>query len=115
MSERGQRLYLADIIESIKAIESFVAGMDRDTFAADRKTVSATVRELEVVGEAVKNVSDTIKSQYPDVLWKEIKAFRNMITHQYFGIDIRIVWDVVQNEIGTLKTQVEKILAELKE
>jgi uncharacterized protein with HEPN domain len=65
MSERGQRLYLADIVESIKAIESFVAGMDRDAFAADRKTVSATIRELEIIGEAVKNVSDTINHSIP--------------------------------------------------
>lgn len=115
MSERGQRLYLADIIESINAIESFVAGMDHDSFAADRKTVSATVRELEIIGEAVKNVSDNIKSRHPDVLWQEIKAFRNMITHEYFGVDIRIVWDVVQNELGTLKAQVARILTELKD
>ena len=113
MSDRNQKLYLADIVESIAAIESFVAGMDLKTFAGDRKTFSATVRELEIIGEAVRNISDDLKARYPDILWQEIRAFRNMITHEYFGIDVKIVWDVVQHELGTLKQQVKKILDEI--
>lgn len=114
MSDRNQKLYLADIVESIEAIESFVAGMDVETFAADRKTFAATVRELEIIGEAVRNISDDIKVRYPDVLWREIRSFRNMITHEYFGIDVKIVWDVVQNELVSLKQQVKQIRSELE-
>jgi len=114
MSDRNQKLYLADIVDSIKAIESFIVGMDRETFAGDRKTFAATVRELEIIGEAVRNISDDIKAKYPDVLWHEIRAFRNMITHEYFGIDVKIVWDVVQNELATLKQQVMQILSALE-
>lgn len=110
MSDRSQKLYLADIMESIQAIESFVVDTDFKTFAGDRKTFAATVRELEIIGEAVRNISDEIKARYPDVLWQEIRAFRNMITHEYFGIDAKIVWDVVQNELGTLKQQAKLIL-----
>ena len=114
MSDRSQKLYLADIVESIDAIESFVVGMDLKTFALDRKTFAATVRELEIIGEAVRNISDDIKVRYPDVLWQEIRAFRNMITHEYFGVDVKIVWDVVQNELGALKQQVNRILSEIE-
>lgn len=113
MSDRSQKLYLADIVESIEAIESFVVDMDFKAFAGDRKTFAATVRELEIIGEAVRNISDEIKTQYPDVLWQEIRAFRNMITHEYFGIDVKIVWDVVQNELGTLKQQAKRISEEI--
>jgi uncharacterized protein with HEPN domain len=114
MSDRNQKLYLADIIESIEAIESFIVGMDLATFAGDRKTFAATVRELEIIGEAVRNISDDIKTRHSDVLWQEIRAFRNMITHEYFGIDVKIVWDVIQNELGNLKQQVKRIFSEIE-
>jgi uncharacterized protein with HEPN domain len=108
MSDRSQKLYLEDIVEPIEEIESFVVDMDLKTFAGDRKTFAATVRELEIIGEAVRNISDEIKTRYPNVLWQEIRAFRNMITHEYFGIDVKIVWDVVRNELGTLKQQAKR-------
>ena len=114
MSDRSQKLYLADIVESIEAIESFVGGMDLKGFSGDRKTFAATVRELEIIGEAVRNISDAIKARYPDVLWQDIRAFRNMIAHEYFGIDVKIVWDVVQNELGILKQQAKRILDDIE-
>jgi uncharacterized protein with HEPN domain len=113
MSERSQSLYLSDILESIEAIESFVDGLGINDFETDRKTFSATIRELEIIGEAIRNVSDDIKLQYPDVLWLEIRSFRNKITHEYFGIDVRIVWDIVKNELELLKKQIRQILASL--
>lgn len=115
MSERSQELFLTDIIESITAINSYVIGFDIASFGADRKTYSATIRELEIIGEAIKNISDEIKRQYPDVLWQEIRSFRNKITHEYFGIDVRIVWDIVQNELEQLENQIHQILASLPE
>jgi uncharacterized protein with HEPN domain len=113
MSDRSQELFLSDIIESIDAIKSFVIGFDIDSFGADRKTYSATIRELEIIGEAIKNISDDIKLQYPDVLWQEIRSFRNKITHEYFGVDVRIVWDIVRNELDLLDNQIHQILASL--
>ena len=113
MSDRSQELFLSDIIESIEAIKSFVIGFDIASFEADRKTYSATIRELEIIGEAIKNISDEIKLQYPDVLWQEIRSFRNKITHEYFGVSVRIVWDIVQNELELLDNQIHQILASL--
>jgi len=113
MSERSQKLFLMDILESIDAITSFVDGCNFEFFCADRKTFSATIRELEIIGEAIRNISDEIKLQYPDVLWQEIRSFRNKITHEYFGVDVRIVWDIVQNELELLKQQINIILKSL--
>ena len=110
MSERNQKLFLMDILESIDAISLFVEGCSFEFFCADRKTFSATIRELEIIGEAIRNISDEIKAQYPEVLWHEIRSFRNKITHEYFGVDARIVWDIVQNELGLLKGQITQIL-----
>jgi uncharacterized protein with HEPN domain len=113
MSDRSQELFLSDIIESIDAINSFVVGFDIASFEADRKTYSATVRELEIIGEAIRNISDDIKLQYPEVLWQEIRSFRNKIAHEYFGVDVRIVWDIVQNELELLDNQIHQILASM--
>lgn len=110
MSERSQKLFLMDIVESIDAISLFVEGYSFEFFCTDRKTFSATIRELEIIGEAIRNISDEIKAQYPDVLWQEIRSFRNKITHEYFGVDARIIWDIVQNELGLLKDQITQIL-----
>jgi uncharacterized protein with HEPN domain len=112
-SQRDERLFLDDIIDSIQAIESFVEGMTREDLKKDRKSFSATIRELEIIGEAVTNISDEIKQIYPHVLWQEIKSFRNRIVHEYFGIDIRIVWDVIKNELPILKMQISQIQQEL--
>lgn len=114
MSEfRDDLLYLNDISESIKAIEIYIEGMSYDHFVNDRKTYSATIRELEIIGEAVSKLSDDLKKRYPDILWQYIKSFRNKLIHEYFGIDYTIVWDVVKNEIPILKKQIMNILDNL--
>lgn len=112
--KRNELLYVDDILDSIMAIESFVSGLSYEDFLYDRKTFSASIRELEVIGEAVNNISEETKRGYPEVLWQEIKSFRNKIVHEYFGIDARIVWDVVTNELPVLKQQVAMIRAGLE-
>ncbi len=114
MSERSQKLFLSDIIESIDAIRVYVAGVDFDYFCSDRKTFAATIHELEIISEAIRNIFDEIKLQYPEVLWQEIRSFRNKITREYFGVDSRIVWDIVQNELDLLKDKIFHILAVIK-
>jgi uncharacterized protein with HEPN domain len=110
MSERSQELFLSDILESIGAIRTFVVDIDFDFFCSDRKTFSATIRELEIIGEAINNISDEIKAQYPEVLWREIRSFRNKIAHEYFGVDVHIVWDIIKNELEPLQDQIKFIL-----
>ena len=95
MSERDPALFIADILESIDAIEDFVTGCNYESFFADRKTYSATLREFIVIGEAICNIPDEMKDQFPDISWRIIKDFRNFIVHEYFGIDSSIVWDAV--------------------
>ncbi|QTA79233.1 DUF86 [Desulfonema limicola] len=111
MSEyRDDHLYINDICESVRAIESYIEDMGYEDFISDRKTYSATIRELEIIGEAVRNLSDELKNQYPDVVWQQIKSFRNKIVHEYFGIDYTIVWDVIKNELPILKSQILTII-----
>jgi uncharacterized protein with HEPN domain len=113
-SHRNERLFIDDINDSIQAIESFVEGLTQEDFKKDRKTFSATIRELEIIGEAVNNISDELKQKYLHVLWQEIKSFRNKIVHEYFGVDFRIVWDVITNELPILKRQIAQIQIDLE-
>ena len=109
MSERNPELFIADILESIDAIEDFVTGCDYESFFNDRKTYSATLREFIVIGEAIANLPDELKDQFPDVGWRLIKDFRNFIVHEYFGIDSSIVWDAVKLELPELKEHMLKL------
>lgn len=109
MSERDPALFIADILESIEAIDDFVTGYDYESFIADRKTYSATLREFIVIGEAISNIPDEMKDQFPDIGWRLIKDFRNFIVHEYFGIDSSIVWDAVKLELPELRTRVYQL------
>jgi uncharacterized protein with HEPN domain len=111
MSERDPRLYLVDIMDSAEAILQFTKGLSFDEFACDRKTVSAVIREFEVIGEAVGKLPDIIKKAYPDVEWQDIKDLRNLLIHEYFGIDQEIIWGIIRDDIPKLITVVSDILA----
>ncbi len=107
MSKRDHHLYVEDIIESVQAVESYVVGIDFDTFVNDRKTYSATIREYIIIGEAISAIIDLLEERFPDYEWRMVKDFRNFIVHEYFGVDPRIVWDLTIQELPILK---EKLL-----
>ena len=99
---REPSLYLADIEESCRLILQYTGGMTADQFRADRKTVDAVLRNLEVIGEAVKHLPARSRAQRADVDWRRIAGFRDILIHAYFGVDLDIVWDVVANKIPAL-------------
>lgn len=109
MSKRGDTLYLEDIRDAIGKIESYVEGMDIDSFSDDWKTIDAVVRNLSVIGEAVNNLSDETKSKNPEVSWHEIIGMRNKIVHEYFGVDQDVLWKTVQDDLPNLKETLSKI------
>jgi uncharacterized protein with HEPN domain len=109
---RDFRLYLEDIIEAAKAAREYVAGMGKDELAKDRRTTDAVVRNLEIVVEAAKKLPAQVKHDHPEVEWKKIAGLRDILVHDYFGIDMDIVWDVVQNKLPALAEHVQRILDE---
>lgn len=110
MSKREWKLFVEDILESIELIEEYVAKMEFEDFKKDRKTIDAVVRNLEIIGEASKNIPDEIKSSYQEVDWKGIIGLRNRIAHEYFGVSLTIVWNIIQQELPRLKKQFKQIL-----
>lgn len=102
MSERDFSLYLADILDSGSAIAEFVKDLSFEEFCNDRKTYSAVIREFEIIGEAVGKLPDELKLKRTDVEWQDIKDFRNLLIHEYFGVDLEIVWKVVQDDLPVM-------------
>ena len=112
MSSRSDSVYLNDMFDSINAIEQFIAGLDYEKFVNDRKTYSATLRELEIIGEAGGKVSDDFKTRHPEIDWRTLKDFRNVLAHEYFGVNSEIIWDVVISKLPVLKGLLEVIVRE---
>ncbi len=106
---RNDILYINDILSSINAIEEFVSDMDFKAFSNDRKTSSASIRELEIIGEAVGKISVELKNEYPEIDWRDIKDLRNLLIHEYFGIDLEIIWNIIIKDIPTLKINIINI------
>ena len=114
MSERPQLLYCQDILESGSAIQSYVKGMTCDSFAQDRMRYSAVIREFEIIGEAVGKLPAALKDGYPEIPWQDIKDFRNLLAHEYFGVDLEIVWNTIHNDLPMLMDAVQRIVKGIK-
>lgn len=111
---RDVRLWLEDIRDAGLKILDYSKGVDFPTFLADRKTFDAVVRNLGVIGEAVKQLPEDFKVEYPGVDWKRIAGLRDVVIHGYFGVDPGIIWDIVASKVPGLLQEVELILANLE-
>lgn len=103
---RDHALFIKDISQAIERIESFISGMDYDAFVEDDKTLSAVVRKLEIIGEAVKQLPDSFTQQHPAIPWKQIAGMRDKLIHFYFWVDPLLVWQTVQNRLPELKAAI---------
>jgi len=103
-------LFLEDILENINLIENSLEQISKSLFQTDLDKRDATLRRLEIIGEAVKNLPEEFRKKYPKVLWKDIAGFRDILTHAYFGVDLERVWEVVEKDLPKLKKQIEEIL-----
>ena len=107
---RDFRVYFEDILSAIRKVKSYTSGLSLQDFLQDDKTFDAVVRNLEVIGEAAKHLPEEARKRTPDIDWKKIAGLRDILIHEYFGIDGEIVWDVVQHKLPTLETAVNHIL-----
>lgn len=105
-------MYLKDILNSMNRFLEYVEGYSYSDFKKDFKTVDAVIRNFEIIGEASKNVPQEIKANYNEVPWDEMYLLRNKVSHDYFGIDYEIIWDIVSNYIPENRAQIEEILLE---
>lgn len=110
--ERDPILYLEDILLSMERVQEYIVGLDFQQFKWDYKTVDAVIRNFEIIGEATKNLSTEIKEKYPLIPWEEMYRLRNRISHEYFGIDYEIIWDIATRHLPKNYVDVQVVLAE---
>ena len=110
---RDYNLYLEDILESCQRIVSYTAGMSYDRFVNNNMVYDDVLRNIEIIGEAVKQVPKVIRDQYSEVDWRRIAGMRDIVAHHYFSIHDEIVWDIVENKIPELIEKIESILKEI--
>jgi uncharacterized protein with HEPN domain len=109
---RDYRVFLHNVLDAIANIAEFVGGMTLGQFKDDKKTLHAVVRNLEVVGEAVKGVPPEVRQRHPAIPWQRIAGLHDILIHHYFEIDVDIVWDVVKNKLPDLKQHLQTLLTE---
>ena len=110
MSRRPVDLLIEDVWEAMEKIERYVSGLDHDAFVKDEKTVDSVVRNLEIIGEATNRLPADFKAKHPQIEWHKIVGLRHRIVHDYFGIDLEIIWEITQKDLPELKSKLAQIL-----
>ena len=113
MSKRDSLLLLEDMLDAAQKINRYTLNLSFEEFLSDEKTVDAVVRNFEIIGEASKNLPSHIKENNPDIPWAEMYLLRNKVSHEYFGIDYEIIWDVCINHLPENRLQIQSIIDSL--
>ena len=110
---KNPKFFLEHILESIKLIEEYIKGISLNDFMSSVKIQDMVMRRLEIIGEAVKNLPVDLKCKYPNIEWKKISGMRDILIHEYFGVDLKLTWNVVEIEIPKLKNNIIQIIEDI--
>ena len=105
-------VYVYHMLEAINNIESFMVGLSEQNFYKNKMAQDAVIRNLEIIGEAAKHISKTVRNKYPEIEWKRIAGLRDILIHEYFGVDLEKVWNVSKGRLPELKRKMSKIIAD---
>ena len=111
--QRDPLVLLDDMLLAIRKVRSYTKGMTKNELLEDERTLDAVIRNLEVLGEAAKYLPKDLRDQYRDIEWRKIAGLRDILIHQYFGIDIHIIWDILETKLPSLEKNLQRILEDL--
>jgi uncharacterized protein with HEPN domain len=114
-NKKDPEFYLGHILQAADDIAEFLVGYDKKSFLGDKKTHDATIRQLMIIGEAVKNLSREFRKNHPEIPWKNIAGTRDCLVHEYFGVDMNLAWIMAKNDVPDLKQKIAKIVGENKQ
>jgi uncharacterized protein with HEPN domain len=110
----GDKARLMHILEAINEIENYISKVDFDEFMDNSMMRFASIKQMEIIGEASNHISQEIKEQFSTIEWSQIVGMRNVFVHEYFGVDTTIVWEIIKNDLPELKTKIELILESIR-
>jgi len=113
MTKRSQKAFIRDILECIQKVELYVGNMTKNDFANNGAMQDAAVRRIEIIGEAAKNIAADFKKEHKEIPWKDICGMRDVLTHDYFGLNFEKVWKTIKEDLPLLKEQVQSILKDM--
>ena len=111
----GDRVRLNHIFDAIIEVESYLVNADFDTFLNNSMMRFACIKQMEIIGEASDHISEEIKTQFSEIEWSQIKGMRNVFVHEYFGVDSKLVWEIIKDDLPDLKHKVQSIINSLSE
>ncbi len=114
MSKRDDAVYLRHVLDAISKIAEYLHGIDEHNFRRNTLIQDGVIRQLEIIGEAVKKLSSELRDRHPHIPWKDVAGMRDKLIHDYFGVDLEAVWESAKEDVPALRDEVKRILKELE-
>ncbi|HLD31164.1 MAG TPA: DUF86 domain-containing protein [Patescibacteria group bacterium] len=114
MIKKDPKIFIEHILESISLVGQYIFELSKKDFLQSKEVQDATIRRIEIIGEATRQIANDLREKYPEIKWREIMAMRNLLIHEYFAVDMEATWDTIKQDLPKLERQLKKVIKELE-